>query len=246
MGFKMQEFFDNAFGSVFGDEYWFEGYEAASVPVEDLKLDGETTLVLTNSRTAYKHGSADVHIRPSEDDRLHLEAGEKSNYEVLQKEKKILIFFRDDATARVPATIGKVKVILAKGDADVHELRLPLEIRAVKGDVVVRNAVHPLNIRAMKGRISLDLADSYTGKSDVSALDGDINVTAGPQFSGRMEARVGKGDIRIQSKGIKSSTNKNAFFRTESAELGSGSSDNLLSLKTMHGDITVTKREEGR
>jgi len=242
----MQEFFDNAFGSVFGDEYWFEGYETASVPVEDLKLDVETTVVLTNSRTAYKHGSADVHIRPSEDDRLHLEAGEKSKCEVLQKEKKILILFRDDAAVRIPTTIGKVKVILAKGDTQIHDLGLPLEIRTVKGDIVVRNAVHPLSIRAMKGKVTLDLADSYTGKSDVSAMDGDINVMAGPQFSGRVEARVGKGDIRIQSKGIKAGTDKNAFFRTESVEFGSGSSDNLLSLKTMHGDITVTTREDGR
>lgn len=246
LGFKMEEFFDNAFGSVFGDEYWFEGYETASLPVEDLKLDGETTVVLTNSRTAYKHGSADISIRPSEDDRLHLEAGEKGKCEVLQKEKRIVIFFRDDAAVRIPATIGKVKIVLAKGDTEVHGLRLPLEIRAVKGDIVVRNAVHPLSIRAMKGRISLDLADSYTGKSEISAMDGDISVTAGPQFSGRVEARVGKGDIRIQSKGIKSSTNKNPFFRTESVEIGSGSSDSLLNLKTMHGDITVTTREDGR
>jgi DUF4097 and DUF4098 domain-containing protein YvlB len=246
LGFKMEEFFDNAFGSVFGDEYWFEGYETASLPVEDLKLDAETMVVLTNSRTACRHGSADISIRPSEDDRLHLEAEEKGKCEVLQKEKRIVIFFRDDAAVRIPATIGKVKIVLAKGDTEVHDLRLPLEIRAVKGDIVVRNAVHPLSIRAMKGRISLDLADSYTGKSDVSALDGDISVTAGPQFSGRLEARVGKGDIHVQSKGIKASTSKNAFFRTESVEFGSGSSESLLSLKTMHGDITVTTREDSR
>jgi hypothetical protein len=57
---------------------------------------------------------------------------------------------------------------------------------------------------------------------------------------------VGKGDIRIQSKDLKSSANKNAFFRTESVELGSGSRDTLVSLKTLHGDITVTTREDGR
>jgi DUF4097 and DUF4098 domain-containing protein YvlB len=246
LGFKMQEFFDNAFGSVFGDEYWFEGYEPASVPVEDLKLDEETTLVLTNPRTAYKHGSADVSIRPSEDGRLHLEAGEKGKCEVLRKEKKIVIFCHNDAAVRIPATIGKVKVILAKGDTEVHDLRLPLEIRALKGDIVVRNADHPFSIRAMKGNVKLDLADAYAGKSDVSAMDGDISVMTGPQFSGRVEAKVGKGDIRIQAKGLKSNTNKNAFFRTESVEFGAGSGESLLNLRTMHGDITVTTREVGR
>ena len=246
LGSKMQEFFDNAFGSVFGDEYWFEGYELASVPVEDLKLDGETTLVLTNPRTAYKHGSADVSIRPSEDGRLHLEAGEKGKCEVLRKENKIVIFCHNDAAVRIPASIGKVKVILAKGNTEVHDVRLPLEIRAVKGDVVVRTADHPLSIRAMKGNVTLDLADAYGGKSDVSAMDGDISVTTGPQFSGRVEAKVGKGDIRIQSKGLKSSTAKNTFFRTESVDFGAGSSDSILNLKTMHGDITVTTRGNGR
>jgi hypothetical protein len=245
-GFKMQEFFDNAFGSVFGDEYWFEGYEPEPGPVEELKLDSETTVVLTNPRTAYKHGSADVGLRPSEDGRLHLETGEKGRCEVMRKENKIVVFCQDDVTVRLPATIGKVKVVLAKGDTEVVDLRLPLEIRAVKGDVIVRNAFVPLHIRAMKGNVKLDLADDYTGGSDVSAMDGDINVTAAPQFAGRVEARVGKGDIRIQSKGVRTSTVKNAFFRTESVELGGGSGDNLLKLRTMHGDITMNTREDGR
>jgi DUF4097 and DUF4098 domain-containing protein YvlB len=245
-GFKMQEFFDNAFGSVFGDEYWFEGYEPATVPVEDLKLDGETTLVLTNPRTAYKHGSADVSLRPSEDDRLHLEAGEKGKCEVLKKEKKIVIFCHNDAAVRVPAVVGKIKIILAKGDAEVHDLPVPLEIRALKGDVIVRNADRPLSVRAMKGNVKLDLSDAYSGKSDVSAMDGDISVMTGPQFSGRVEAKVGKGDIRIQAKGLKSNTIKNAFFRTESVEFGAGSGESLLNLRTMHGDIMVTARDGGR
>lgn len=246
LGFKMQEFFDNAFGSVFGDEYWFEGYEPAPGPVEDLKLDSETTVVLTNPRTAYKHGSADVTVRPSEDGRLHLEAGEKGRCEVLRKENKIVIFCQDDATVRIPAAIAKAKIVLAKGDTEIGDLRLPLEVRTVKGDVVVRNASLPLSIRAMKGNVKLDLADAYAGRSDISAMDGDISVSAPPQFSGRVEARVGKGDIRFQSKGVKSSAAKNAFFRTESLEFGGGSGDSLLNLRTMHGDITVTTKGESR
>jgi len=246
LGFKMQEFFDNAFGSVFGDEYWFEGYEPTPGAVEDLKLDSETTVVLTNPRTAYKHGSADVSIRPSEDGRLHLEAGEKGKWEILRKEKKIVIFCQNDAAVRVPATISKIKVILAKGDTEVHDLGLPLDIRAVKGDVVVRNAARPLSIKAMRGNIKLDLADSYAGKSDVTAMDGDISVTAGPQFSGRVEAKVGKGDIRIQSKGHKSRASKNSFFRTESVEFGAGSAESFLNLRTMHGDISVTTRGDSQ
>jgi DUF4097 and DUF4098 domain-containing protein YvlB len=246
LGFKAQEFFENAFGSVFGDEYWFEGYNPAPGPVEDLSLDGETTVVLTNPRTAYKHGSADVSVRPSEDGRLHLETGEKGKCEVARKENKIVIFCHHDAEVRVPASIGKVKVILAKGDAEIHNLQLPLEIRTVKGDVVVRNASHPLNIRAVKGSVALDLADAYAGKSDISAMDGDISVTTAAQFSGRVDVKVGKGDIRIPSKGVKSRTAKNAIFRTESVELGAGSADNLLNLRTMHGDVTVTSREDGR
>src|SRR4030067_1519560 len=199
LGFKMQEFFDNAFGSVFGDEYWFEGYEPASGPVEDLRLDGEATVALTNPRTAYKHGSADVSIRPSEDNRLHLEAGEKGKCEVVRKENKIVIFCHNDAAVRVPASIGQGKVILAEGDAEIHDLRLPLEIRTVKGAVGVRKASHPVNVRAVKGNVTLDLDDAYAGKSEISAMDGDISVTAAAQFSGRVEVQVGKGDVHVCS-----------------------------------------------
>ena len=245
-GFKAQEFFENAFGSVFGDEYWFEGFKPITGPIEELSLDAQTTLVLTNPRTAYKHGSADVSIRPSEDGRLHLETREKGRCEILRKENKIVIFCHHDSAVRVPASIGKLKVVLAKGDAEIYDLPLPLDIRALRGDVVVRNAALPLSIRAMKGKITIDLADVYAGKSDVSAMDGDIRVTTAAQFSGRVEAKIGKGDIRIHSKGLKSKAAKNAFFRSESVELGAGSADNILNLRTMHGDITLDTREDGR
>ena len=245
LGFKAQEFFENAFGSVFGDEYWFDGYEPAG-PVEDLRLDEHTTLVLTNPRTVHKHGSADIIIRPSEDGRLHLENSEKGRCEVLRKESKIVVFCHHDATVRVPSGVGKVKVVLAKGDAEVHDLAVPLDVRAVKGNVVVRKAARPLSARVMKGDMALDLADSYAGRSDVFAVDGDIRVTLSSRFSGGVEARVAKGDIRFTSKGHKTKTSKNSFFRSESVELGSGSGDNLLNLRTMHGDITVEEREEGR
>ena len=245
-GHKAQEFFENAFGSVFGDEYWFEGFKPVSGPIEDLSLDGQSTLVLTNPRTAYKHGSADVSIRPSEDGRLHLESGEKGRCEVLRKDNKIVIFCHHNAAVHVPTSIGKVKVVLAKGDAEVNDLPLSLDVRTLKGDIVVRNASRPLNIRAMKGKITVDLSEPYAGRSDVSAMDGDISVTTAAQFSGRIEARVGKGDIRVHSQGMKSKAAKNAFFRSESVELGGGSAENLLNLRTMHGDITVNTRENSQ
>lgn len=244
LGFKAQEFFENAFGSVFGDEYWFEGYEPAPGPVEDLKLDSGTTVVLTNPRTAYKHGSADMNVRTSHDGRLHLDMGEKGKCEVLRKENKIVFFCHHDAEVLVPTTIGKVKVVLAKGKAEVHDLPLPLEIRTLKGDVTVRKAARPVSVRTMKGNVAVDLDDAYSGRSDVSAMDGDISVTASSRFSGRVEARVGRGDIRFKSKGCQSSAVRNAIFRTEKAEFGTGAADNLLNLRTMHGDITVTTREE--
>jgi Toastrack DUF4097/SHOCT-like domain len=245
-GFKAQEFFENAFGSVFGDEYWFEGYEPQRGPVEDLSLDGQTTVVLTNPRTAYRHGAADVILKPSEDGRIHLEAGDKGKCEILRKENRIVIFCHDDAAVRVPASIGRVKVVLAKGDTEVYDLALPLDIRTLKGEISVRNASRPLNIRAMKGNIRIELNNAYSGKSDISAMDGDISVATPAQFSGRVEAKVGKGDIRIHSKSQKTKTAKNAIFRAESVELGAGSADNIFNLRTMHGDITVTAAEEGR
>jgi len=245
LGFKAQEFFENAFGSIFGDEYWFDGYEPVG-SVEDLRLGEHSTLVVTNPRTVYKHGSADIRIRPSEDERLHLENSAKGRCEVLRKENKIVIFCRHDAAVRVPPTVGKVKVILAKGSAEVHDLPVPLDVRVVKGDALIWSAARPFSVRVMKGDVAIDLADSYAGKSDAFAVDGDIRVTVGSQFSGRVDARVAKGDIRLHSNGHKTKTSKNSFFRAESAELGGGSGDNLLNLRTMRGDITVEAREEGR
>lgn len=246
LGLKMQQFFDYAFGSVFGDEWWFEGYTPISLPLEDLPLDAETTLVLTNSRTAYRHGSPDVKLIPSEDRRLHLKVREKSACEVLQKEKNILVFCHEDTTVRVPSHLDKVKVILAKGDAEVTKLPLPLDIRTLKGNACVWQASHPLYIRTMKGKVHLELADSYAGQSEVSTIDGDIRVAIGSIFSGRIEAKAGKGHIRIQSEGFETSTFRNGFFRTQTVSLGSGPGESLLALKTMHGDITVTRREKGQ
>jgi DUF4097 and DUF4098 domain-containing protein YvlB len=246
MGFKMQEFFDHAFGSVFGDEYWFEGYEKVTVPVEEIKVDKETWLVVASPRSAYRHGSADVKILPSDDSLLHIETAGKDRCEILRKDNKIVFLCQDNATIRVPEEVARVKMILARGDAEIQDAKMALEIRALKGDVSVRNAQQPVNIRVMKGDVELDLADAYAGKSEIAAMDGDIKVAAGPEFSGKVEARVGRGDIRLEAKGVKAATSKNAFFRMESIQLGEGAGDNHLNLKSMNGNISVTTRESAR
>jgi DUF4097 and DUF4098 domain-containing protein YvlB len=243
MGFKMQEFFDHAFGSVFGDEYWFEGYEKMTVPVEEIQVDEETSLVVASPRSAYRHGSADVKILPSDDSSLHVETTGKERCEILRKDNKIVFLCQDDARIRVPEVIARVKMLLAKGNADIEDAKMALEIKALKGHVLVRNARRPVNIRVMKGNVELHLADAYTGKSEIAAMNGDIRVSASPKFSGKIEARVGRGDIRLEAKGVKSATSKNAFFRMESILLGEGGGDNHLNLKSMNGDIAVTTRE---
>ncbi len=243
MGFKMQEFFDHAFGSIFGDEYWFEGYEKVTMPVEELKVDKETWLVLASPRSAYRRGSANVKIMPSDDSRLHLETSGKERCEILQKDKKIVFLCQNDAAIRVPEEIARIKMLLARGNAEIQDAKMTLEIRALKGDISVRNARQPVNIRVMHGDVELDLADAYAGKSEIAAMHGDIKVSASPEFSGKVEARVAHGDIRLEAKGVKSTTSKNAFFRMESIQLGEGASDNHLNLKSMNGNISVTTRE---
>ncbi len=246
MGFKMQEFFDHAFGSVFGDEYWFEGYEKVTVPVEELKVEKETWLVVASPRSAYRRGSAGVKILPSDDSHLHVETSRKERCEILRKDDKIVFLCQDDAAIRVPEEIARIKMLLARGDVEIQDAKMALEIKALKGDVSVRNARQPVNIRVMHGDVELDIADAYAGKSEIAAMHGDIKVTAGPEFSGKVEARVGRGDIRLEAKGVKSATSKNAFFRMESIQLGEGAVDNRLNLKSMNGNISVTTRESDR
>jgi hypothetical protein len=245
MGFRMQEFFDNAFGSVFGDEYWFEGYEAVKGRAEDINVDADTTLVISNPRHVYRSGAGDITLSPSADDRLHVLAKERDRFEILRKDKKILILCQEDTAVQVPGKLSKIKLILAKGHTKINGLDSPLEIRLMKGDISVRGAGQPVAIRSMAGDINLDLADSYSGKTEVAAMHGNIDITTGPDFAGKVEARTTHGDIRIQAKSVKSSASKNAFFRAESIRIGEGDGENQLNLKTMNGNITVRAREAG-
>ena len=243
MGFKMQEFFDNAFGSMFGDEYWFDGYETVTGLAEDIVLDDETTLVISNPRHMYRSGSGDIRISPAPDDRLHLTSGERGAFEILRKDKKILVLCKDDLSVQVPRKLARLKLVLAKGKTNIDGLASALEVRSMKGDISVRDASKPVTVRSMAGDVHLELADSYSGKTEVSALHGDIEVTTGAGFSGRVDAKTARGQIRIQAQGVKTTSLKNAFFRQETAEIGSGDAQNLISLKTLNGDVTVRSRE---
>jgi hypothetical protein len=243
MGFRMQAFFDNAFGSVFGDEYWFEGYEAVKGAAEDLAVDAETTLVISNPRHVYRSGAGDITLSPADDDRLHVSAKDRDRFEILKKDKKILILCQDDMSVKVPRKLSRIKLILAKGDTNISGVESSLEIRSMKGDIAVRGAGQPVVIRSMAGDIHLDLADSYAGKTEVAVMHGNIEVSAAPNFSGKVEARTAHGDIRTQAKSVKSSASRNAFFRAESIQIGEGDGQNLLNLKTMNGNITVRTRE---
>jgi hypothetical protein len=243
MGFKMQEFFDNAFGSMFGDEYWFEGYEAVTGPVEDIVLDDEATLVISNPKNMYRSGSGDIRISPSPDERLRLSSGEGGTFEILRKDKKILVLCKDDLSVQVPRKLARLKLVLAKGKTNIDGLASALEVRSMKGDISVRDAAQPVVIRSMAGDVHLELADSYAGRIEVSALHGDIDVATGAGFSGRVEAKTARGQIRIQAQVVKTATSKNTFFRQETAEIGSANPQNLISLKTMNGDVTVRSKE---
>lgn len=244
MGFKMQEFFDNAFGSMFGDEYWFEGYETVTGPVEDMLLGDEATLVISNPRHIYRPGSGDIQISPSADDRLRLSTGERGKFEILRKDKKFLILCQDDISVRVPRNLAKLKLVLAKGKTKIDGLASDLEVRSMKGDISVRGATRPVTVRSMAGDVRIELAEAYSGKTDVSAWHGDIDVTVGAGYSGRVEAKTAHGQIRIQAPTVKTSSSKSSFFRLETAEIGGGDARNPISLKTMNGDVTVRSKAE--
>lgn len=245
VGSRMQDFFENAFGSVFGDEYWFEGYEAVKTAAEEIELDKETSVVISNPAHLYKSSSADIKIAPSPDGGLHVYSGKKDSFEVLRKEKgkKILILCKDDSMIQVPQNIAKLKIVLSRGDTQISDLAVPLEVRSVKGDIRLRQVLEPLSIRSVDGNIEFDLADDYSGKSEIASMHGDIKVTLCRSFSGRIETRVGRGDIEIQSKNVKTTSARSAFLRTESVDIGDGDRNNVLSLKTMSGDIKVASRE---
>ncbi len=243
MGFRMQEFFDNAFGSMFGDEYWFEGYEPVEGSVDNIVLDDETTLVISNPRHMYRSGSGDIRISASPDERLRLSSGEKGAFDILRKDKKILILCKDDLSVQVPRRLARLKLVLAKGKTSIDGLASALEVRSMKGDISVRGASQPVAVRSMAGDVHLELADSYAGKTEVSALHGDIDVTIGGAYSGRVEAKTAHGQIRIEARAAKTAASKNTFFRQETAEIGSGGAQSLISLKTMNGDVTVRSRE---
>jgi DUF4097 and DUF4098 domain-containing protein YvlB len=243
VGFKMQEFFDNAFGSMFGDEFWFEGYEAVKGRTEDLTFDADSTLVVSNPRHVYRHGSGDIRVTPAPDDRLHVTSGDKGRFEILKKGKKILVLCQDDTAVQVPRSLPRLKLILAKGDTHIEGLPGALEVRSMKGDIFVADAPKPVVIRSMSGKIHLELASAYAGRTEISLMHGDIEVTTAPEFSGRVEARTARGEIRVQAEGVRTTASKNAFFRQETIEIGPGDAANVLSLKTMNGDITVRPRE---
>ena len=243
MGFKMQEFFDNAFGSMFGDEYWFDGYETVSGPAEDIVLDDEATLVISNPKNAYHSGSGDLRIAPSPDERLRLVPGERGTFEILRKDKKILILCRDDLSVQVPRRLARLKLVLAKGRTEIEGLATALEVRSMKGDIRIREASRPVTIRSLAGDVRLELADAYAGRTEVSALHGDIEVAVGPGFSGRVEAKTARGQVRFQAPAVRSASLKNTFFRQETAEFGTGDAGNSLSLKTLNGDVAVRPKE---
>jgi len=245
MGFKMQEFLDNAFGSMFGDEYWFDGYETVGGRVEDIVLDAEATLVISNPKSAYRSGSGDIRITPSPDERLRLSTGERGKFEILRKDKKTLILCQDDIFVQVPRQLARLKLVLAKGRTRIDGLPTLLEVRSMKGDVSVAGASRPVIIRSLDGPVRLELDESYSGASEVSALQGDIELAVGPAYSGRVEARTAHGQIRFQAPALRTGAAKNAFFRQEFAEFGTADVRNPISLKTMNGDVTV-RAKEGR
>ena len=213
--------------------------------------------------------SMDIHVKPSRDDLLHVQA--EGNLEQIRFENEGgQLKIQESGTGRtlfqngidlyleLPVHVSNMDIQLVSGDLDASQLRLDsLRFQSTSGDLNIRNgSIGDLAIRTVSGDAYLRLlevsrfyAESASGDIDIrcenggsfigTAKSGDIDAV----FLARFESagfKTVSGDVSVTvGKGIPVHTDLKSISGSVDCSLTSAEGGSDICIRTVSGDISA-------
>ncbi len=125
---------------------------------------------------------------------------------------------RAEDDARIHTTSGDVRMAYVRGD---------LEVKAISGDVRVGELGGSLTANTVSGDV--DIREISSGRADIEALSGDVNVAVARGIGVYLDLSTVSGDVR------------NELDETEDGAQAGESAELEIRCRTISGDIRVRK-----
>ena len=146
----------------------------------------------------------------------------------------------------VHGTRGEVEVHAQSGDVGVDDVANRVDINTLSGDITVRSVVGDVVIATTSGAVTFDGLIDPTGRYELVAHSGDVNLHIQREASAQLTISTWNGGIESQfpitlrpgEHGIGSSNSKKFTF-----EIGGGAA--RISAETFSGDVTISSNGRG-
>ena len=213
--------------------------------------------------------SVDIHVKPSTDDLLHVEAEGNLDQISMKAERGLLKIVEEasakklfhngmDLTLELPVHLQAIDVQVVSGDLDLEDASLEsLRFQSTSGDLSIKNAaVNDLAIRTASGDADLNLisvnrlyAELSSGDVDLvcekagsvacSCQSGDINGVFKSSFDS-IGFKTVSGDVALKMKAKEPvQTDLNTVFGTIDSRTASTEGGKEVIIRTVSGDISV-------
>lgn len=216
------------------------------------------------------HGfSVDIHVKPSTDDLLHVEAEGNLDQITMREERGLLKIVEEastrkpfqsdmDLTLELPGYLQAIDVHVVSGDLDLNDVSLEsLRFQSTSGDLSMKGgSVNDLAIRTASGDADLNLlsvsrlyAELASGDVDLvckeagsvacSCQSGDINGVFKSSFDS-IGFKTVSGDVALKISGdIPVQADLNTVFGTIDSAVASAEGGKEVIVRTVSGDICM-------
>lgn len=222
-------------------------HEAEELP--DLERDGNRFTVPQGAKLYIRNdkhggpGGGDLEIVGTEGEQCVMEGEEARNLRVLRSSSgPVIRWSGKPLKVLVPATVSEVYAYTLGGDAEVGALHCPVSVKSMGGDLQLSGLTHRFRAKTMGGNIRLGLGAGHLENSEAKTMGGNIRVDISPQApSLEVEAVTMCGNIVVDDELGHIERTSNVASQKMKVNLGPGTPESALKVKTMGGNIEVRR-----
>ncbi len=222
-----------------------EMYEDTGLLEGTLQLEEGTELVL--KRRVHRHSrnsGGDLILNGVKGSILEVLGDDTPDVRIYRDDGKVYLKWdKGDLSLNVPETVENVRASILGGDISLNHIAASTEIKTKGGNINLTDASRAFSAKTMGGDIIITLTDNWSEDSEAATMGGDINLNIRERTRAEISAKTMGGEITVQE-GIGELTESGHHGASRvSIDLSEGEECPDLSMKTMGGDISITRSE---
>jgi len=207
-----------------------------------LDLEKGTNLVL--KRRVRRNGRGNLFLNGVKGAVLEITGEDAPDVRLYRENETVFLEWEEgDLSLNVPETVENVRASISGGNIILNSVDAVADIKTKGGNVNLSEVSRAFRTKTMGGDIMILLKDRWNEDSSATTMGGNINLDLSRNTKAEISAKTMGGEISVQD-GISGITESgHAGSSRVNIDLSDGVESPQLGIKTMGGDISITRSE---